>query len=102
MVWTIWQTRIDLKFGKDGTVQRSIHTDLNQEILSHFQQGDENLLTRDKFLIQQYLTVSLYKSTIAAKQSLLDSINSAREAFAMANPIPPAFTQQLIRDYFTV
>ena len=35
-VWMIWQTRIDLKFGKHGTVQRSLHTDLDQEILSHF------------------------------------------------------------------
>jgi hypothetical protein len=101
-VWTIWQTRIDLKFGKNGTVQRSLHTDLDQEILSHFQQGDKNLLTQDKFLIQQYSAASLYNSTIAAKQSWLDSINSAREAFAMANPIPPASTQRSIRDYFTV
>ena len=101
-VWTIWQTRINLKFGKDGTVQRSLHTDLNQAILSHFQQGDKNLIPLDKYLIQKYAAASFYEYNINAKQSWLDCINSAREAFMMANPIPPASTQQSLRDYFTV
>ena len=63
-VWKIWQTRINLKFGKDGNAQRSLHTNLNQNMLSHCQQGGENLNPRDKYLIQKYATASLYKYNI--------------------------------------
>ena len=100
-VWTIWQTRINLKFGKDGTVQRSLHDNLNQAITAHFQQGEANLITRDKYLLRSYSTESLFEYNISSKQSWLDRITSAREAFAMAEPVPPPTTQQSLRNYFT-
>jgi hypothetical protein len=101
-VWTIWETRINLKFDKDGTVQRSLHAKLNQAISAHFQQGEENLLPRDKYLLWTYSTETLFEYNTSSKQSWLDRMNSAREAFAMAEPVSPTTTQRLIRDYFTV
>ena len=100
-VWKIWETRINLKYGKDGTVQRSLHNELNQAITAHFQQGEANLITRDKYLLRSYSTESLFEYNISSKQSWLDRITSAREAFAMAEPVPPPTTQQSLRNYFT-
>jgi hypothetical protein len=44
MAWKIWQTRINLKFGKRGTVQQSLHGKLNQEIQAHFEQREHYLI----------------------------------------------------------
>ena len=90
----IWQTRINLKVGIHGTVQRSLHGKLNEEIQAHFEQREHNLIPWDNYLLQKYNAESLYKYSMNAKQSWLDSINSAREAFTMADPIPPASTQR--------
>ena len=100
-VWKIWESRINLKFSKDGTVQRSLHAKLNQAISAHFQQGEENLITRDKYLLRTYSTDALFEYNICSKQSWLDRMNSAREAFAMAKPVPPTTTQQSLHDYVT-
>ena len=100
-VWKIWQTRINLKFGKDGTVQRSLHDALNQAITAQFQQGETHLITRDKYLLRSYTTEVLFEYNISSKQSWLNRIISAREAFAMAEPVPPTTNQRSLRDYFT-
>ena len=100
-VWKIWQTRINLKFGKDGTVQRSLHDALNQAITAQFQQGETHLITRDKYLLRSYTTEALFEYNISSKQSWLNRIISAREAFAMAEPVPPTTNQRSLRDYFT-
>ena len=90
-----------MKFGKEGTVQRSLHDELNQAITAaHFQQGEENLITRDKYLLRTYSTEALFEYNISSKQSWLDRITSAREAFAMAEPVPPPTTQRSLCDYF--
>ena len=68
----------------------------------YFQQGDENLIPQDKYLLWKHAADSLYEYRINTKQSWLDCIiNSAREAFTMAEPISPTTTQQSLRNYFT-
>ena len=102
MAWEIWQKRINFKFGKRGTVQRSLHGKLNQEIQAHFEQREHSLIPWDNYLLQKYNVESLYKYSINAKQSWLTVLIAPGGGFhdgrSASSPTStdPTITPQLI------